>query len=212
MKYTVGLLGAACACMVMLVDGLAARNAKKPHTVGGKCNLKDLVALSRYQMEESLEIFDKANGGHLGTWSPGFPELEVHINATFNGPEVQCSLTFVAQGVEKILEDQMNNQNPRDVLLHKKLNKTVSRVNMLKACVENFFKGKCPKKPLPPTMPQYVFARKQWSHTLLMSAKNYLDWLEHKIIVLNAREINKKTLNANKTDLHKYLESSVHHL
>ncbi|MEQ2302656.1 hypothetical protein AMECASPLE_008913 [Ameca splendens] len=209
--FQLGLLGLAYACMVMLVEGLAARNAPKIHSAGEKCNLKELLALTKHQVEESLTSFDKANGEHLGTWSPGFPELQVHNYSSLNGSKVQCSLVFMAQGLEKILEDQYN-LNPADVLLHKNLHNTVSRVKMLKACVENFLKGKCLKKPSPPKMPKYVFDKKQWSHTLLESAKDYLVWLQHKIIVSKAKEANKKKPHVRNTTHHKYFEGSVHHL
>ncbi|XP_015234328.1 PREDICTED: uncharacterized protein LOC107087321 [Cyprinodon variegatus] len=211
MKYIPGLLGVACAYMLILVEGLAERNGSKKHIAGGKCYLKELAALTKHQVEESLISFDKANGQHLGTWLPGFPELQVHKDS-FNGPKVQCSLTFMALGLEKILEDQKNDLNPTDVLLHKMLWNTISRVMMLKACMEDFLKGKCPEDPLPPKMPKHVFDRKQWSHTLLKSAKYYLDWMEHKIIVSKAKEFKKKTNQVKNTTLHKYIRGSVYHL
>lgn len=131
----------------------------------------------------ALLFQDTANGNHLGTWSPGFPELQVQENSPLHGSKCQCSLLFMAQGLEKVLEDQKSNLNPGDVSLHKKLRDTISRVNMLAACVKQVLGGECSQKPSPPKMPKHAFDRKQWSHTLLKTAKNYLAWMEQKIKV-----------------------------
>ncbi|XP_032435042.1 uncharacterized protein LOC116730131 [Xiphophorus hellerii] len=210
MKDRAGLLGVACACMVLLVEGLVARNATTKCIAGGSCKLREMVNLTRRQMRDSLSDFDKVNGEHLGTWSPGFPELEVHLNSTLDASKVLCSLTYMAEGLEKILEDQ-NDLNPTNILLHNMLRETITWVKMLKDCMKHSFQAKCPKKILPPKMPEYTFERKQWSHTLLMSAEKYLGWLQRKITTRKARQISKKTLHASSTDS-KYLKGSVHHL
>ncbi|XP_014884311.1 uncharacterized protein LOC106945261 [Poecilia latipinna] len=211
MKDGAGLLGVACACMVLLVEGLVARNAATKRTAGESCKLKDMANLTRHQMRGTLLNFDKANGEHLGTWSPGFPELEVHLNSPLNASKVLCSLTFMAEGLEKILEDQKDDLNPTNISLHNMLRETIEQVKMLKGCVRLSFKAECPKKILPPKKPEYGFERKQWSHTLLMSAEKYLGWLQHIIPDRKARQISKKTLHASSTDS-KYLEGSVHYL
>lgn len=205
MKCAPGLLGVACACLVMLVEGWIAKQTEE------KCSLKELAALTQHRVQESLRDFNKANGGHLGTWSPGFPQLKVDTQTPFNGPNVQCSLTFMAQGLEKILEDQKKNLNPTDVSLHRKLHEAISKVRMLKACVENFYEGKCSAKQLPPKMPQNTFKKKQWSHTLLISAKEYLIWLQHKIRVSKTSEIKQKKFQAKSSGI-KYLKGSAYHL
>ncbi|XP_007547545.1 PREDICTED: uncharacterized protein LOC106917032 [Poecilia mexicana] len=211
MKDGAGLLGVACACMVLLVEGLVARNAATKRTAGESCKLKDMANLTRHQMRGTLLNFDKANGEHLGTWSPGFPELEVHLNSPLNASKVLCSLTFMAEGLEKILEDQKDDLNPTNISLHNMLRETIEQVKMLKGCVALSFKAECPKKILPPQKPEYGFERKQWSHTLLMSAEKYLGWLQHIIPDRKARQISKKTLHASSTGS-KYLEGSVHYL
>lgn len=87
----------------------------------------------------------------------------------------------MAQGLEKVLEDQSRNLNPQDVSLHKKLRETISSVDMLAACLKEILGGECSPKPSPPTMPTHTFERKQWSHTLLKTATNYLNWLKLKL-------------------------------
>ena len=118
---------------------------------------------------------------NLGTWPPGFPELNVPQNSTPQGPKVQCSLQFMAQGLKMILADQETNLNPLDVSLHKKLQDTVSYVQRVTVCTKSVIKGECVHKPSRPEMPEHVFQRKQWSHTLLTSARDYLDWLSHRV-------------------------------
>ncbi|KAM9359890.1 uncharacterized protein ABDE67_000545 [Symphorus nematophorus] len=130
-----------------------------------------------------MTSFDEANGKHLGTWSPGFPELQVDQNSPLLGSKVQCSLLFMAQGLRKVLEDQRRNLNPEDVSLHKKLENTISTVNLLATCLKGILGGECSSNPPPPKMPKHAFERKQWSHTLLKKAMDYLDWLEHKLKV-----------------------------
>lgn len=126
---------------------------------------------------------DEANGKHLGTWSPGFPELNVHQKSPIHVSNVQCSLFFMAQGIGKILEDQSSNLNPQDVLLQTMLRDTISEINMLAMCLRSVLGGECSLKPSPPAMPVHVFERKQWSHTLLKMARDYLVWLQKKIEV-----------------------------
>lgn len=152
---------------------------------------------------------DEANGKHLGVWLPGFPELQVHQSSVPSGPRVQCSLHFAARGLEKILEDQKNNLNPDDVLLHQQLRDAISRLRMLAVCVAHSLGGKCSLPPPPPKMPEQVFERKQWSHTLLKSARNYLDWLRHKLQTSGIQKAKKKK---DKVRLDKYLRGSFHQL
>ncbi|KAK2837991.1 hypothetical protein Q5P01_015203 [Channa striata] len=180
MNCRAGFLNVLCAWLVILLPNTDAGHAPKAHAAGLTCRPKELTALTKRQVNKSLDSFDKANGKHLGTWSPGFPELHVHDNASFNGSKVQCSLIFMDHGLGRILEDQRNNLNPEDVLLHKLLEDTVSRVSMLTNCVKHILGGECSPKPPRPEMPVHAFERKQWSHTLLKEARDYLDWLERK--------------------------------
>ncbi|XP_068577187.1 uncharacterized protein [Cebidichthys violaceus] len=203
MKYRAGFVTVACAWMVILIQRLDAGPAPKKHAAGVPCNLKDLTALARSLVEESLNGFDKANGEHLGTWSPGFPELEVHWNSPLDGPKVQCSLLFMAQGLKEVLKDQRDNLNPKDVSLHEKLTDTISKVNMLAVCAKHILSGECSPKPPPPQMPKNTFERKQWSHTLLKTARVYLAWLER-----STKEKNKRKRKASETTPQKYLEGS----
>lgn len=113
----------------------------------------------------------------------------------------------MAYGLEKVLEDQRSNLNPEDVSLHKKLADTISRVNMLRACVKEVLGGECSPKPPPPKLPTHTFERKQWSHTLLKTAKNYLDWMEHKVGVHILKIKGKNEIN---TTLQKYMRGSGH--
>ncbi|XP_023272891.1 uncharacterized protein LOC111663070 [Seriola lalandi dorsalis] len=183
MKYTTGFLKVVCAWLVMLLPSLDARHAPKKHTAAALCRPKELTALTKSLVEISLTSFDEANGKHLGTWSPGFPELHVHQNSPLISSKVQCSLLFMAQGLGEVLQDQRGNLNPKDVPLHKELEATISQIYMLAKCVKNILGGECPSKPIPPKMPISVFERKQWSHTLLKTARDYLNWLEHNVQV-----------------------------
>ncbi|KAL7391750.1 hypothetical protein ABVT39_014065 [Epinephelus coioides] len=184
MKYRAGFLTALCTWMVILLQSSdSAGHALKKHAAGDSCKPKELTALTKSLVEESLKDFDKANGEHLGTWSPGFPQLKVHQNSSADGSKVQCSLLFMAQGLGKVLDDQKNNLNPTDVSLHEKLKNAISTVNMLTVCVKDVLGGACSEKPAPPTMPRHTFDRKQWSHTLLKTARDYLAWLESKFVV-----------------------------
>ncbi|XP_037535950.1 uncharacterized protein LOC119413011 [Nematolebias whitei] len=206
-----GFLGVACAWILM--QGIAAGAALKKPAAGASCGLKDLLVLTERRVEESLARFDEANGKHVGTWSLGFPELQVHRNSSPSGPKVQCSLHFMAQGMEKILKDQKNNLNPQDVSLHKKLRGTISRVRMLAVCVENHLGGKCSHEPPPPKMPKHVFERKQWSRTLLKLAGDYLDWLQQEVMEVSPiKEAKRKKHKAAKATFHNYLRGSVHQL
>ncbi|CAJ1069496.1 uncharacterized protein LOC121606202 [Xyrichtys novacula] len=185
-----------CMLALILVQSLDAGPVLQ-HPAGVSCRPRELTVLSKGLVEESIIRFEKANGKHLGTWSPGFPELEVHKNSSLNGPEAQCSLLFMVKGLEKVLQDQKTNLNPEDLPLHQKLKEAISRVNMLAGCVKEILGGECSPKPSPPTMPKHVFERKQWSHTLLKSARDYLNWMEGKfevqISVSQAKSVLKRT-------------------
>lgn len=111
------------------------------------------------------------------------------------------------EGLKDILEDQKNNLNPQNVSLHKKLEETIARIKMLANCINNIFKSTCPSKPSPPKMPKQVFERKQWSHTLLKAAGDYLVWLE-KMFVSYVKGTKKGKGKVTKTQPHKYLEGS----
>lgn len=117
----------------------------------------------------------------LGAWTPGFPELQVQTNATLSGPKVQCCLLFMSQSLEEILEDQKGDLNPHDDSLHGKLQESISTANMLRVCIKDVLGGNCSAALPAPKMPRNYFRRKQWSHTLLETATNYLGWLEEKI-------------------------------
>ncbi|KAK9522206.1 hypothetical protein VZT92_018685 [Zoarces viviparus] len=210
MKYRAGFLTVACAWMVVVIQSLDAGPAPQKHAAGVLCNLKALTALTRYLVDESLKGFDNANGEHLGTWSPGFPELEVHQHSTLDGPKVQCSLLFMAQGLKKVLEDQRDNLNPNDVSLHEELKYAFSKVNMLAVCAKHILSGECSPKPPPPKMPKHVFGKKQWSHTLLKTAWVYLDWLERKLGVQTSKIKGKNKIKRKSSEatLQKYLEGS----
>ncbi|XP_041792330.1 uncharacterized protein LOC121606202 [Chelmon rostratus] len=214
MKYRAGFLKVACAWMLILMQSLDAGHAPRKHAAAVPCRPKELTALTKSLAEASLTGFDEANGKHLGTWSPGFPELQVRQNSSFNASKVQCSLLFMAQGLEKILVDQVRNLNPDDVSLHKNLRETISRVNMLAACVREIHGGECSPKPSPPTMPKHVFERKQWSHTLLKTSRDYLGWLELKLGVQIAKVKGKDEMKHAGTAAtrHRYLEGSGYHL
>ncbi len=114
----------------------------------------------------------------------------------------------MAQGMEKVLEDQSKNLNPQDVSLHKKLSHTISSVNMLAACLKEILGGECSPKPSPPTMPQHAFERKQWSHTLLKTARDYLNWLKLKLGDQTIKVKGKCILTRLVTTHQKYLEGS----
>ncbi|KAK2901762.1 hypothetical protein Q8A73_011508 [Channa argus] len=163
------------------MPGVDAAHTPKKHAAGLTCSPKELTAHSKKDVEDSLTRFDEANGKRLGTLSTDFPELIVHKNSSFSGSEVQCSLSFMAQGLGQILEDQRDNLNPGDVSLHTKLEETIVRVSMLTNCLKQILGGECSPKPPPPIMPVHTFKRKQWCHTLLKETRDYLDWLEHKL-------------------------------
>ncbi|XP_055367694.1 uncharacterized protein LOC129604595 [Betta splendens] len=168
-----GFLDMMCVCMVMLL----------PSADAASCQAKELTDGTRSMVNESLVKFDEANGKHLGTWSPGFPELQVHRNSPVVQSKVQCSLIFMAQGLGKVLEDQRSNLNPLDVSLHKELKNAIARINMLANCLKSVYGGECSSPPPPPTMPRDTFERKQWSHTLLKTSTVYLEWLHRTLKV-----------------------------
>ncbi|XP_034728713.1 uncharacterized protein LOC117945365 [Etheostoma cragini] len=204
MKYRAGFLMVLWAWMAVLMQSLDAGHGAKKHAAAVSCRPKERTALTKSVVEAALAGFEKANGEHLGTWPPGFPELQVHH---VHGSKVQCSLLFMSQGLEKVLEDQKNNMNPKDGSLHKTLRNAISGVHMLAACAKYILGGECSPKPPPPNMPKDAFERKQWSHTLLKTAKDYLRWLESKFEVQISKENGKnkgkrKALEAK----HQYLE------
>lgn len=86
----------------------------------------------------------------------------------------------MCQGLEEILEDQKD-LNPHDAPLHRNLKESISRVDMLRACVKDVLGGNCSAALPSPKMPIHYFERKQLSHTFLETAKHYLGWLEQKI-------------------------------
>lgn len=153
---------------------------------------------------------DNANGKHLGTWSPGFPKLQVHHNSPHHWAKVQCSLLFMAQGLDKLLEDQKNNLNPSDLSLHNKLKDAISRVKMLTACVKDVRGGECSPEPSPPKLPNSAFDRKQWGHTLLVVSREYLEWLEHQfgVQISKVKGTNKIIHKNTRRSFQKYLEGS----
>lgn len=156
----------------------------------------------------SLLFQDKSNGKHLGTWYPGFPDLQVAHNSSLLASEVQCSLVFVAGGLQEILEDQIKNLNPEDWALHLNLKKAVFTINTLSHCLHEVLGGECQPKPSSPQMPKAAFARKQWSHTLLEEAKTYLGWLQQKLKSQNNEYNDKDTLNHIKVTYVRYLKGS----
>nr|XP_040051663.1 uncharacterized protein LOC120830809 [Gasterosteus aculeatus aculeatus] len=165
----------------MLIQSSDAGPTMQTSATGASCSR--LMAVTRSLVAGSLKGFDKANGEHLGTWHPGFPQLEVPLDAPLDGSRVLCSLLFMAQGLQEVLDDQRNDLNPKDTSLHEELAKAVSSVTRLAACMALDLGAQCSQKPLPPTMPGNAFAKKQWSHTLLSTARVYLDWLERKCVV-----------------------------
>uniref|UniRef100_A0AAV2MRB8 Uncharacterized protein n=1 Tax=Knipowitschia caucasica TaxID=637954 RepID=A0AAV2MRB8_KNICA len=58
---------------------------------------------------------------------------------------------------------------------------SISRVEMLAACLLSVLGEKCFPPPAPPEMPPNTFERKQWSHTLLTAATHYLQWLQRRL-------------------------------
>lgn len=203
MKHSTGFLKVVFTWMVILMQSLDAGHPLKKHAMTFSCKPRELTNLTKRLVEASLASFDEANGRHLGTWSPGFPELQVNQNTSLNGSIVQCSLFFTTQGLEKILEDQRKNLNPQDVSLHKELRETISTVNSLRVCVKEIHGGECSPKPSPPKMPTHAFERKQWSHTLLKTARDYLSWLGRKVGEGRKRAVTEAAR-------HRHLEGSAH--
>lgn len=87
----------------------------------------------------------------------------------------------MAHGLEKVLDDQKRNLNPSDETLHENLRQAIFMNNMLSICMKELIGGECSPAPSPPKMPKHVFERKQWSHTLLKTGRDYLGWLELKV-------------------------------
>ncbi|TWW60213.1 hypothetical protein D4764_05G0003030 [Takifugu flavidus] len=168
-------------CAGVLMQCSDAGTALSKHAAAGSCNLKDLSTLTKHLLRLSLNSYDGANGESLGTWTPGFSELEVQTNSTVNGTNVQCSLLFVVQGLKEILKDQKEDLNPHDYSLHKDLKDSIFTTNSLKACAKQILGGDCSPAPPPPKIPITYFDRKQWSRTLLETAEIYISWLEHQI-------------------------------
>ncbi|XP_031161911.1 uncharacterized protein LOC116054480 [Sander lucioperca] len=207
MKYRAGSLMVLCAWMVITMQSLHAGHAAKKHAASVSCSPKELTALTKRVVEASLTGFEKANGEHLGTWPPGFPELQIHH---VQGSKVQCSLLFMSQGLKEVLEDQRNNLNPKDVSLHETLRNAISRVDLLAECAKYILGGECSPNPPPPNMPKHAFERKQWSHTLLKTARDYLNWLEHKFEVQISKDKEKSKIKRKATVAthQKYFEGS----
>ncbi|XP_041644148.1 uncharacterized protein LOC121510246 [Cheilinus undulatus] len=195
MNCRAGFLKVVCVWLLTVTSSSDAERTPKKYTAGVSCKPVELTALTKALMEASLKSFDEANGKHLGTWSPGFPELHVDENSTILGPTVQCSLLFMSQGLKDILQDQRSNLNPTDVSLHKELRKTIASVDMLAVCMKEVIGGECPSTPSPPNMPRHVFERKQWSHTLLKRARGYLDWVENNIPTNETKSKRKYVVN-----------------
>uniref|UniRef100_UPI003AAD972A uncharacterized protein n=1 Tax=Centroberyx gerrardi TaxID=166262 RepID=UPI003AAD972A len=213
MKYQAGFLKVMCAWMVFLLQSWdAAHVPKKPFeaVTGARCRPKQMTALTKARVNECLTSFDEANGEDLPLWSPGFPELHTPQDSPPLGGKVQCSLLFMAQGLEEVLEDQKNNLNTEDVSLHEKLKDTVSMVNMLAVCVKDVLGGECSPEPPRPKMPKHAFERKKWGHTLLEAARLYLAWLEREVMVQMSKVEVKSNENPKDTEapVTKYFEGS----
>ncbi|XP_029685778.1 uncharacterized protein [Takifugu rubripes] len=181
MDHRAGFLQVMFVCAGVLMQCSDAGTALSKHAAAGSCKLKDLSTLTKSLLRLSLNSYDRANGESLGTWTPGFSELEVQTNSTVNGTNVQCSLLFVVQGLKEILKDQKEDLNPHNYILHKELKDSIFRTNLLKECAKQILRGDCSPAPPPPKIPITYFDRKQWSHTLLETAGIYISWLEHKI-------------------------------
>ncbi|KAF6735398.1 hypothetical protein FQA47_021356 [Oryzias melastigma] len=189
--------------LVVLAQGSAARLKKQ--VLGPGCKPKNLILITKIELESCLSSFEDVNGKHLGTWSPGFPELDVHQNAPLDGAKVQCGLSVVAQGLEKVLEQQKHlYQN--ETVLKKWLKETTLRVQLLGQCLQNVLGGECFPKPSLPEMPRHLFERKQWGHTLLKAAERYVGWLYDRftIEVLKSRQWSRIKHKVLKAELHNY--------
>lgn len=103
----------------------------------------------------------------------------------------------MSQGLEKILENQKGDLNPHDGALHKNLEESIDTAKKLRACMKDLLGGNCSAALLSPKMPITNFQRKQWSHTLLETATEYLGWLKQKnqTVLLKLAE-NKKLTEA----------------
>ncbi|KAG7489456.1 hypothetical protein JOB18_012607 [Solea senegalensis] len=216
MNNGAGSLKVVCVWMAVLLQSLDAQNhvpkTQKTLAAGLSCQLRQLTILIKGQLEESLEMFDEANGKHLGKWLPGFPELQVDHDTPLLPSNVQCSLLFMEQGLKEVLEDQWSNLNPTDDSLLKTLQDTIVYIHMLNKCVKHMLGGDCSSKPLPPKIPTYVFERKQWSHTLLKTSKGYMNWLEHRLsaYILKVTVKNNLKWKLNDVLLQKYVKKCEH--
>lgn len=93
----------------------------------------------------------------------------------------------MAAGLHSILEDQRTDLNPEDVSLLQQLKDTGHMVRVLVACAKATLRGDCSPKT-PPEIPGPAFERKQWGHTLLRAATDYLAYLERQVGLRGGRE------------------------
>ncbi|RVE67867.1 hypothetical protein OJAV_G00085990 [Oryzias javanicus] len=202
MNSIAGFLRLACVLVV-----LAQGSGQKKELFGPGCKPKELILITKIELESCLTSFEDVNGKHLGTWSPGFPELDVHQNAPLDGAKVQCGLSVVAQGLEKVSEQQkLLYQNENE--LKKRLKDTTWRVQLLGLCLQNVLGGECFPKPSLPEMPKYLFERKQWGHALLKAAEHYVGWLYNRFEVLKIWQSRRMKHKVLKAKLHKYKQES----
>ncbi|XP_036000011.1 uncharacterized protein LOC118564840 isoform X2 [Fundulus heteroclitus] len=197
--------------MAMLLEGLAVTNAAKIHATGRQCSntsLKDLVNLARHLMEKSLELFDEFNGNFTNN-SSLFPELQIHNSSTLNETKVLCSLAFMVEALKANMKVQIELDSNATLL--SKLNETITHVTNLNFKASECFNAKCPEVPKLPKMPEYTFGKKQWGHSLLKSAEDYLKWL-HKILPSKTKEVKKKKVYFKIIAQRQYLRGAMHHL
>lgn len=103
--------------------------------------------------------------------------------------------------LEEILEDQKRDLSPHDGALHRKLQESTIRANMLRACVKDVLGGNCSAALPSPKMPKQYFSRKQWSRTLLETATDYIAWLEQKLRSLLTKVTEKLTEAKSRNEL-----------
>lgn len=97
----------------------------------------------------------------------------------------------MVQGLEEILRDQKEDLNPHDGILHRDLEESIFRTNLLKECVKEILGGDCSPALPPPKTPITYFERKKWGHTLLKNAGIYISWLEHETLALTSHGADK---------------------